>query len=175
MPFSDSQGKLEIADWICEIKPNTVLDIGCGSGTYGKIVRQEFPDIFLLQGVEVWGPYIEQFNLSAIYTEIFVCDARHINPDLTTGFDVAIVGDVIEHMTKAEAKRLLVHLIENNKNVIISFPVLHLSQDTYEGNWFEEHIDHWTEADMDEWLEYAGFHVVDKHVGDVLACYLVNG
>lgn len=175
MPFSDIQGKSQIEEWLCQIKPSTALDIGAGSGTYGKMIRNEFPDIFTLEAVEVWGPYVEQFSLYGIYNQIYVCDVRHIDQGLTTGFDVAIIGDVIEHMPRHEAKAVLNRLISGNKNVIISFPVLHLDQDAYEGNWFEEHIDHWTEEEMDEFLSDRMFYTLDKYVGDVLACYLVQG
>lgn len=174
MPFSDEQGKIWALKRIEELDPSTVLDIGPGFGYYGQRIRWLEKQPFALNAVEVWGPYVEKFDLERIYDEVYVCDVRHISKDLTSGYDLVIVGDVIEHMTKHEARQLLIRLIESNKNVLIAFPVLHLEQGAWEGNTFEKHIDHWSEEDMDEFLKTRQFYVVDKHVADVLAYYLVT-
>lgn len=173
MPFSDLEGKDKASAWIASIKPYDVLDIGCGSGSYGQIVRTVAnPED--LTAVEIWAPWVERFRLNEIYDKIIIADINYLDIKFRTHYDLVIIGDVIEHMTKPKAKLLLSSLILNNKNVIISFPVLHLDQGAYEGNVYEEHIDHWTAEEMENFLSYNGFTVVDNYVGDVLAYYHVR-
>ena len=50
-----------------------MLDIGCGSGTYAKM----FPDAHWT-GVEVWEPYVEEFNLKDLYQQLILSDAREL-------------------------------------------------------------------------------------------------
>ena len=71
MPFSSDNCKKEIRSFI-EGRPHaTILDIGCGAGAYARM----FPES-KVTGVEIWQPYIEQYNLRHIYDELHVEDAR---------------------------------------------------------------------------------------------------
>ena len=175
MPFSDADGKNEIRRWIKDLNPRFVLDIGPGSGVYGEMVRDVAnPNQFY--AIEVYAPYISTFNLERFYDEVIVSDVRHVDSELISNFDVVIIGDVIEHMHWHEAREVLTKLFMRNRNVIISFPVLHLPQESWDGNTFEKHVDHWSVSDMDGFLADVEdlVEVVDRYHGDVLACYYVR-
>ena len=102
MPYSSQSGKKTIQRIMQRIKPATGLDIGCGSGTYAKL----FPET-MWHGVEVWEPYFEQFNLRELYwLGCEQADARTWDRSGNEYYDVAIAGDVLEHMTAEEAKAL---------------------------------------------------------------------
>lgn len=170
MPFSDSQGKAEIATWVTKIQPANVLDIGPGAGVYSDLVRQNAqPNT--VDAIEVWAPYVQQFRLHEKYDTILISDIMVIHPNFIHGYDLVIMGDVIEHLTRCEARAILAELVENNANVVVSFPVLHLDQGDYEGNWFESHRDHWSYQDMLDFAETHGYDVVDSGHGDVIAWF----
>lgn len=175
MPFSDNQGKSAISEWIKKINPLTALDIGPGAGVYSNLVRASAPILQVLDAVEAWGPYVEQFSLLEKYDNVMISDVMLIDRRHLSKYDLVIIGDVIEHLTRQEASDIIKWLAAANKNLIISFPVLHLDQDSYEGNFFEIHRDHWSYADMLTFCENAGIKVLDSGTGDVLAWFWLKG
>ncbi len=143
MPFSSRVGKLETLKWFQDNEPHItrILDIGVGSGTYAKLLKNnnvctgaEFI------GIEAWEPYIEQFGLTSLYNQIINQDVRQISWRELGNFDVSIAGDVLEHVTKEEAISIVDQVLEISKTLIISIPVVHMPQDAYEGNPFEIHV-----------------------------------
>jgi len=137
-------GKPETAQWFKENEEaiTRVLDIGAGSGTYVRLIKDEFnicKDSKWI-AIEAWQPYIEKFNLRDIYTEVINQDARKLDWNILGHFSVAIAGDVLEHMTKEEAIVLVSQILQNCKTLIISIPIIYMPQDELEGNPFEVHV-----------------------------------
>ena len=158
MPFSSEDGKAEIKAALLGIKHDRMLDIGCGSGTYAKLFPEAEWD-----GVEVWLPYLEKYNLKELYKNLYVEDARTWEPTAT--YDVAIAGDVLEHMTATEAVALVSKLKQCAKTVIISIPIGHYPQDEYEGNPYEAHIvDNWSDEAV---KDYFGKPTWSKVTGEI--------
>ena len=62
MGFSDPTNKPWTQTKIIEINPKTVLDVGAGQGVYLDLIRSGLGDTVEVQAVEVWQPYIDQFN-----------------------------------------------------------------------------------------------------------------
>lgn len=133
MPFSSGSGKEQIKWAVSRLGAKTGLDIGCGLGTYAKLL----PDL-TWTGVEVWEPYVHQYNLRNIYPTFHLADARAWQPD--SHWDIAVAGDVLEHMTRDEAIKLFAKLRSCADTVIVSIPIGHLPQDDIEGNPYEVHI-----------------------------------
>lgn len=141
MPTSFEAGKAFTRQIITNIKHDRILDIGAGSGTYAKM----FPDADLT-GIEVWEPYINEYNLNDQYNTLILSDARVLNYGRLGRFDVAIAGDVLEHMTEKEAVDLLDRLREVADTVVVSIPLGHHPQGAWEGNEYETHVvDDWTD------------------------------
>lgn len=170
MPTSHDQGKDVALSWYREIAPATVVDIGAGSGTYARLMRTD-PDVERSRiwfAIEAWQPYLSEFDLPSLYDHVLVGDARDSQPvDLKA--DLVIFGDVLEHMTRGEARKVLATARMHAANIIVSIPVLHLDQDDVNGNPYERHIDHWSYEDMREELMPG---LVKTWWGDVLAYYL---
>lgn len=164
MPDSDAQGKDVALEWYQQIKPATVVDIGAGSGTYARLMR---PTQAHWTAVEAWAPYVSEFGLEKLYKDVIVADARDL-PASAFLADLVIAGDVLEHMTQAEARALMVRIGAYAKHLIISIPVLHLDQGAVNGNPYERHVEHWTYEDMRDWLASG---LVEAWRGDVLAYY----
>jgi len=160
MPFSSESGKASIR-WVMSKLPNvtTALDIGCGAGTYAKMFPQ-----FKWTGVEVWEPYIEEYNLSAHYDHLFIQDVKSWDSD--DHFDVCFLGDVLEHMTVEEARELLDKCRRLADTIIVSIPIGHYPQDEYKGNPYEIHItDNWTDEKFKETFGVPTWSVVDNEIG----------
>lgn len=164
MPTSASEGKDIALSWYEKIRPCTVIDVGAGEGTYAKLMRASHPGHWT--AVEVWPPYVDEFALTDLYDEVLVGDVRTM-----TAFDVDLViaGDVLEHMTKVQARQVL-QRARAARNLIVSVPVMHLDQGPVNGNPFEIHVEHWTAADMDAELRSSG-RVVESWVGHILAYF----
>jgi trans-aconitate methyltransferase len=146
------------------LNPVDVLDIGVGAGTYGTVLRELCPGA-KLTGVEAWAPYVDQFDLHAIYDEIIVADVRYLAA--LPRADVVILGDVLEHMTEDEA--IAVWRMARGaarKAVYLSIPIIHYPQGHLEGNPFEEHIvDDWTHERVLATFEGIGAHWTGTIVG----------
>jgi glycosyltransferase involved in cell wall biosynthesis len=159
MPFSSENGKQYVKYLINKLAPKTGIDIGAGCGTYADL----FPSI-AWDGVEIWGPYVEQYGLKQKYQNLYVEDARSWKPK--KHYDVAVLGDVLEHMTKEEASVLLLKVADHSDTQIISIPLGHYPQGEYEGNPYEEHVvDHWTDEDIRATFGEPQWSRIDNGIG----------
>lgn len=170
---SDTENKDIAKQWIDELEPKTVLDIGAGEGTYAKLAKNGNH----WTAIEVFAPYINMFGLKELYEEVIVADVRYVDFEkIGDEFDLIIAADMLEHMTKQQAKDVIYDLLDHCKHLLICFPIEHQEQHAGdEGNDFETHIDHWADDEMSDYLESCGNDVKKHLVGDVLAYFLVEG
>jgi hypothetical protein len=160
MPKSSRSGKQAIIDWITQLTDiKTVLDVGAGKGTYkrlcdGFIVYKDIQPLSPIftdaewTAVEVWEPYIKEYELEYLYDKVINSDARLVQKSLDN-YDLAFAGDVLEHMTKDDAIRLVKTLSKKCKILIISIPLGYHPQGEHNSNPFEVHIkDDWTHQEF---------------------------
>lgn len=159
MPFSSENGKKYIKDIVSRLPHESILDVGAGCGTYGKM----FPNSHKT-GVEVWPAYIDKYGLNDIYDDLHVGDARSWHPP--TYYDVAFAGDVLEHMTREEAFALFTKLQFSADTVVISIPLGHYPQGEYEGNPYEAHVvDNWTDEDFRNLFGEPTYSKIEGEIG----------
>jgi len=121
-----------------------VLDIGCGYGKHGVLLREYLHPTPIVDGVEAWEPYVEPHRLRGIYDNLMVMDALDMTREDLDPYDMVVMGDVIEHMKKGAAIDFLGRV---RGWLVIATPVLHFHTD--EGlPPTEAHISHWTEQDF---------------------------
>lgn len=169
---SDMEYKHVVREWLINNKDRfkKVLDIGCGVGTYALMGR--FPDQYWV-GLEVFEPYVDMFNLRGKYDQVIVEDARKLDITDYGRFDLIIAADMLEHIKKDEAKKLIRHISDNCSEFLICVPVEHNHQHAGpEGNDFETHIDHWH---ADEMRSFLGHRLITEYVGDVCAYFIAEG
>ena len=153
MSYSLKSGKAETLAWFQTNQSTikTVVDIGPGSGTYVKLIREDAGCCVDANwiGVEIWKPYIEEFKLESRYNQVLNQDVRTVdwaalNPD------VVIAGDVLEHMTKEDAVALVDRILQVAKTLIVSIPIRHMPQDEHAyPNPHEAHIkDDWSHDEV---------------------------
>lgn len=166
MPTSLTNGKAWTARIFNSIayytKIDRVLDIGPGMGTYTYLKHpgQHWAC------VEAWGEYVEKFSLASKYDHVVVADARYVDFNKLGKFDVCLLGDVLEHMTKGEALDLVETLLMHSRVLIVSMPIVHFPQDSVEGNFFERHIkDDWSHEEVMETFPHICASLVDYPIG----------
>lgn len=134
MPYSYDYFKSEFyAHMVSEFNSDlSILDIGAGCGTYGKLLRREFTNI---DAIEAYEPYINQFSLDIIYNHVFCIDALECN---VFPYDYIIMGDIIEHLSFIEAKTLTSRIHALGKKMMVAIPYM-MSQGAVGGNEYEIH------------------------------------
>lgn len=121
--------------------PKRILELGVGSGYYGEMIRRDLPEC-VLDGVEIF-PYDDPRWEN--YDHLFLEDAR--THDFAAGepYDLYLMVDVIEHMSKDEGLALLQRI---PGPVLVSTPY-NYPQDGDE-NPYQEHVSVWTLEDFAE-------------------------
>lgn len=140
MPASALEGREVMFGWIQAQQPKSVVDVGPGEGTYGKMFRQLAVPPYLI-GVEIWQPYVRQFGLDQIYDLVIQRDVRELTIHEWPQVDAVILGDVLEHMTEGEARKVWA-LARScaRKAVYLSIPITNSPQGAVHGNPFETHV-----------------------------------
>lgn len=168
MPKSSREGKDIIIEWAKLCPANTILDIGAGSGTYRKLFLKN--NLFVNTqwiAVEAWSPYIDEFNLNALYNKVINDDVRNVNIDNLGPIDITFMGDVLEHITKEESIKLVDSVMKISKHAVISIPIIDWPQNERHGNPFEKHVkDDWSDEEvMATFSKYIKKSVAGNRIG----------
>ena len=172
IPSSSPEGKDWINHQLLQLKQygiNRVIDIGCGAATYYNY----FQGILECKwtGVEIWEPYITEYKLLDFYENIIVQNAADVDYESLGKFDVAFVGDVLEHMTKEEAVITIEKLQKVCRFIFISIPIVYYPSEEYDFNPYLRHIKpDWSDKEVNE----SFIHIKDKNLGNVVGTYLLT-
>jgi cyclopropane fatty-acyl-phospholipid synthase-like methyltransferase len=158
MPKSQQpfEGEKIIIDRILT-NPNTdVLDIGAGDGKWGKLLKNRVKSITAL---EVWEKYIRKYELSLYYNKVVCNDISKVDDSFLEEYDTMIFGDVLEHLRKSKADKIVERLRKTNKKVYLTIPITNCPQDgMVYGNPYETHLYQWDHTQ----LALAGWELLHK-------------
>lgn len=131
---SYSEGKTEAVKWICANFScgSTCLDVGACDGKWSDLLR----DYLVMDGVEVWQPYIEKYKLARKYRKLFETDIRSFT---YRHYDLIIFGDIIEHLPVEDAQKVIDYAKYRCRNMIVAVPYQY-RQGEKNGNPYEVHI-----------------------------------
>jgi len=153
VPTSDKQGKL-ISQLLMEhYCPDGIVDVGAGQGTYRDLMRYtNVQDYTTWTAVEVWEPYIEEYDLNSKYDLVINADIRDVQfQPRDRSFDKLIIfGDVLEHLPEDDARQLILRAKNHFRWILVSLPIVHAPQGEVNGNPYEAHLKHWTFDEMHE-------------------------
>ncbi len=126
----------------------SILDVGCGTGVPMRFFNRQ--KRFYAVGIDVFEPYIKEAKSNQTHDEYVLCDARGL-PFKEKSFDVVLCTEVIEHMEKEQAWRLIQAMEEiARREVIISTPVGVYKQGICDGNPHWEHKSTWEPHELKE-------------------------
>lgn len=145
MPVSVEQGKEWTYDQLAPLGLTSALDVGPGAGRYADLLR---PLVSRIDAVEVWEPYVDQYNLRSKYDKIFIQNFLDFTTEET--YDVVVMGDVLEHFNEDDAKKALDLAKSVGKYVLISTPTVDWPQGPHEGNHFESHLSQFYWEDLQD-------------------------
>ena len=113
----------------CDIK---ILDVGPGSGSYFDLLCDTFTNI---DAVEIYEPYIYQFNLRDKYKNVYTQDILEFNYN---SYQYIILGDVLEHLEINDAQKLLCNITMKGIYCMVAVPFM-MEQEAVGGNVYEIH------------------------------------
>ena len=110
----------------------TVLDVGPYDGRWSDKLRGHFKH---LDAVEAFEPYVETYGLKNKYDNIFISDILDFDFDY---YNLIIIGDVLEHLTIEDARRLIDKIYNKCDDFVIVVPYEY-PQDEYDANEYQIH------------------------------------
>lgn len=146
---------------ISKIKPKTILDIGKGFGKYGFLIHEYIG----IDNKNKLNPLLTMKEQSQINIDAVEIDEQLILPHLNHFYNVVITGnilemyenmktydlilmiDIIEHLDKTAALKMLKFFAAKKTKIIIATPLEFFNQHLYESV-HEEHISHWSKKDF---------------------------
>lgn len=164
MGTSHPETKPWILSKIIDNKVSTILDVGAGSGTYADYFASN-KRRFKIAALEVWKPYIDEYELAKKYYKVYEADVReHQNFD----FDLVIFGDILEHMNKEDALEVWDRVSQQARFAVIAIPIIHYHQGPINDNPYEEHVkEDWTNEEVLESFS----HITDHWLGEITGAY----
>lgn len=138
-----------IPNWLIPTGSKTLLDIGCGNGLPMKLIKYRFKDIKSM-GIDGFKPYIDILKGQSVHTRYRLVNLE--KSSLPRGnFDVVMCLQVIEHLSKKRALRLIRESETMAKKLVIfSTPIGKTEYSTDDGNDLQNHKSHFFPEDFEK-------------------------
>lgn len=134
----------QLIEWIA---PRQAIDFGAGAGKFGRLLRSAAPGCRSV-AVEPEAAYVERFGLHGLYDEVRIQTAAQWQASgINERFDLAILGDCIEHMPKSVGLDMLNALAYRAAYTLVIAPEF-LVQGSVDGVDAEAHVSVWSERDL---------------------------
>jgi 2-polyprenyl-3-methyl-5-hydroxy-6-metoxy-1,4-benzoquinol methylase len=151
-----------------KLQPKSVLDVGKGFGKYGFLLHEYVgidnaqrpqPTLSLrdqsrivIDAVESNPDYMWP-HLDQIYRQVYSARIEDVFKSGLPAYDLVLMIDVIEHLTKESGLDIVRHFIHLGYKVIMSTPRRFFQQELY-GSDDEHHLSHWTPSDFNGVCKY---------------------
>jgi hypothetical protein len=165
MPSSFASSFSPIVEAMIAAAPRRVVDVGPGWGKYGLAAREYLPGLEQLTAIEVTEGRMR--TQDCLYDAIYTMDARRMSPGFWGDYDLALMIDIIEHMTVPEGHELLDAVTGSGCQVLVSTPAAWMEQHS-DTNPYENHVSLWG------WEEFKGYPIVDDRSTPDAVIYLLG-
>jgi ubiquinone/menaquinone biosynthesis C-methylase UbiE len=120
-----------------------VLDVGCGKGMWGYFLRALRNNVAYLCGLDITAAYVRFVAKRSVYDDVILCDCSHM-PFKDRSFDVALLSEVLEHLSKSRGYAVLRQLERiAGELVIVAVPQGYVRQEAVDGIAAEKHVSAW--------------------------------
>jgi len=143
---------------LATIAPQTIVDFGAGEGKNGKILKNVLGDSVHTVAVEGFQPTVDMLLSSGIYNEVHHDLIQNWLESHTEHYDLAIFGDVLEHLSVREIRKVMMQCLKQFDCIIAVVPLCHIFQDEVYGNKLEIHKSYITESFFNR------YHPEEKHI-----------
>ena len=187
MPRSPGKVISRVLNICREIGPQSVLDVGCGWGEYGFLLRfhMERPELWpkditespdwemRIDGIEIVAENIGGLH-KLCYNRVSVGNVFDLLDDLPE-YDVILMGELVEHLEKADAERLIRGLLPKAKKAcIITTPLGFMPHGALLGQETERHLSGWMPKDFKQLGECSIFLEGLEQKWPGIVCALTN-
>lgn len=112
----------------------SVVDVWAGSWQKWRLLREHTD---MMYAIEVWKPYIEQYNLYDLYNSVLEENVMDIYKKVKG--KVWIFGDILEHLSIKDAQEIIEYLKKNWYIIYVQVPYMY-PQDEAFWNKYEIHL-----------------------------------
>lgn len=128
-------------------KRKSLLDIGCGDGTFTRGLIEKGGLFFDITGVELYKPYIKLAKKSKVYVNILEADILKFKP--SKKYSIILISHIIEHFKKEEGARVISEMEKFADDLIVVItPIGFFPQSEYDGNIHQRHLSKWIPQDF---------------------------
>lgn len=155
MPTSSAHMLTPVMSFVGWLNPRSVLDLGCGYGHWGTLLRQYLDHPWVIESgrprwdrqidaVEVWDGYHNPLWEFA-YDRLVISDALDFLPKVPDAeYDLILCIEVLEHLPPEDGDRLLRHLRRTATHVLVTTPDQPVHQHDLCSNPHETHLSWWS-------------------------------
>lgn len=125
-----------------DLRDMFVLDVGCGLGEWGFLIRTRKNGFPFLIGVDIWHPHLKRLRRLNIYDALVHVKIPFL-PFRDKSFDVSLACEILEHLQKSSGYQLLEELERVSRRLIIVSSRFGWPQEEIYGNPYEKHVSEW--------------------------------
>lgn len=130
-----------------------VVDCGTGEGKWGTLIAPIIRG--QIDGIEAWPSNVQKARDTGAYRKVYQGDIRAFGEFTAATYDVAILGDVLEHLTKTDAMEFISRLQKSVSEIYLVIPVcICIQSGEAWGNPFETHLYHWSDRELRDELGF---------------------
>jgi hypothetical protein len=143
---------------IDRLQPKTVVDFGAGAGKNGRIVRETLGHEVRVTAIEGFERTAQMLTVDGPYDEVRQMLIEDWIGTDSGEYDLAIFGDVLEHLTPRQIHTTLRACATRFKAIIVVSPLHDIFQESWYGNPLEVHRSYITSDFFDR------YGPAEKHV-----------
>ncbi len=161
MGSSSSTFNFKVMHLLHRLKPESILDVGCGTGKWGFLFREKAE---LRNGVtdkkdfkmNIDGLDIDDRWLTPIHDYVYshMIIGNVIDVAIPTNYDIVFIGDVMEHIAKDDGIKVIDRLLKLCKYLVITSPYgnnHHTNGELSKKYPYEQHISAWYPHEFDKY------------------------
>jgi ubiquinone/menaquinone biosynthesis C-methylase UbiE len=124
-----------------------ILDVACGYGDWGFLMRTRKNDAPYLVGIDIWSHHLKRLSALRVYDQLVRVCIPYL-PFREKSFDICLACEILEHLSKSASRQLLRELERITKRIIIVSTPLDWPQGEIYSNPYERHVSEWKPQEL---------------------------